>query len=113
MRLWCVDPSKMCRKHLLDEHLAVHTLIGRVVKNLTMTGYIQKGLVEVHNLVSRHDQIVAEFVVRGWKHNTPLTEEVLDKLKAAASAGVVDVAASIRTLSERCEECRKLLGETG
>jgi hypothetical protein len=51
---------------------------------------------------TRHDELVAEMIARGFQHRTPLV------YRDALNAGHVDRAASRRVLHERCAECRAL-----
>jgi len=101
-----VDPKKMCRRHLMAEHLETHMFVGALQKGKSVKGYLEKGILEVPALESRHDALVKEIITRGYKHNTPLSLSkeflVLD--------GHVDKVASHKVLCERCAECRARSG---
>jgi hypothetical protein len=98
-----VDPKLMCRAHLLGEHRELHTLVGALRKGRSIQGYVDDGLVEVHNVVARHDELVAEFRRRGWPsgyvHTTPI--ESFDGF----TAGSVNVGANALELMRRCAQC--------
>lgn len=98
-----VDPKIMCNQHLLGEHVEIHMLVGCLNKNMKLEGYINTGLVEIHNIKSRHDAIVQEMKVRKMIHKTPIeSNEKIWKV-----AGCVDVRKSELDLMKRCPECRK------
>lgn len=102
MRMWKVDPSLMCRQHLLGEHLEMHMFVGAIRKGVDIGGYVRKGLVEVHYLNRRHKELVQEMTRRGYKHHTPLF------FVSRKKVGRVDVRASVAELRRRCPACRKL-----
>ena len=56
MRMWMVDPSLLCRKHLLGEHLECHMFVGTINKNISIKGYIKNGLCEPDKLEIRKNQ---------------------------------------------------------
>lgn len=100
MRMWNVNPKLMCRRHLLGEHLEAHMFIGCIKRNKSLKGYINKGLVEVHNIIKRHNILVGEMNDRGYKHKTPI-----HNIKLYA-AGNVDVQSNLRELVRRCPDCK-------
>ena len=63
-RMWMISPSKMCRQHLLGEHKELHQLIGSLNKGKSVKGHINKGQVEIHNIKSRHKELVKEMKLR-------------------------------------------------
>ena len=103
MRLWMVDPSLMCRKHLLGEHVECHMFVGTLLKDISVNGYLSKGLLEVHNLRSRHEEISREMTKRGYSHKSELPEFV------SRECGSIDRAANLLELARRCPLCRDLI----
>jgi len=101
MRMWNVKTEILCRQHLLGEHQEMHSFRGTIKKGTSLKGYIEKGLVEVHNIKSRHDELANEMIKRGYNHKTPLEEFNCQKI------GVVDSQKNILDLIERCDECKK------
>ena len=101
MRMWNVDPKCLCRKHLLGEHVECHMFIGTINKGTSLKGYIEKGLVEVHNIEKRHDVLKDEMERRGMNHNSSLPE---CNLWEEGNISVVD---NIEELKNRCPECRQ------
>lgn len=105
MRMWMVDPSLLCRQHLLGEHKELHMLVGTLLKGISVAGYINGGLAEIHSIKKRHKQLVKEMENRGYNHQSPL------KQFTSYRAGRVDVDESNRELIKRCEHCRKIRSE--
>lgn len=102
--MWGVDPRLLCRKHLLGEHVEMHMFVGTLRKGSRLTGYIQKGLVEVQNIVARHGELETEMLCRGMNHRSPLPDTASDLLY---EAGNVDRVANLTELQRRCEECKR------
>jgi hypothetical protein len=107
MRMWNVSPELMCRKHLLGEHVEMHMLLGTLRAGKKLDGYIRTGLVELHNIKRRHEELAREIVRRGYCHNSPLEDSPL-----FIKVGFVDVKRSAEELQFRCEECRKRIQKT-
>ena len=99
MRMWKVDVKKMCRKHLLGEHVELHMFVGTILKGISLKGYVEKGLIETSYIFRRHQEIVAEMRRRGMNHKSPLPEFEIDKM------GEIDVEENERELHRRCVEC--------
>jgi len=100
--MWNIDPKKLCRKHLLGEHLEMHMFAGSINKKISMKGYLDKGFLEIHNLKKRHDALVEEMKSRGYNHKSPLPMIINNK-----KIGKVNVKNSIKVLTEKCHECNK------
>ena len=96
-----INPSVLCRKHLLGEHVELHMLCGSIKKNKSLEGFVRNGLIEVHNIQQRHEELVAEMKRRGYNHKSPLPDINFFEL------GSVDRQKSFQDLMNRCEECRK------
>lgn len=101
MRMWMINPKLLCNKHLSGEHVECHMLVGCINKDKSLTGYIENGLIEIHNIRQRHHELEEEMRNRGMKADSPLPKFKTYKL------GVVDVSNSLKELSKRCPECRK------
>ncbi len=109
MRMWMVDPKLLCRQHLLGEAREMHTLVGSILKGINISGskYVTTGLVEVHNIRRRHDELAEEMILRGYNHKSPLPEVTL------WSEGQVDSELNMIELRRRCPECEKRQKEFG
>jgi hypothetical protein len=101
--MWMVDPRIMCRQHLLGEHVEIHMFIGTLNRGKTVEGYLEKGLLEVHNLYSRHQELVEEMKLRGYNHHS----DVDTKWKHAKKLGVIDKKKNLKNLIERCPRCKQ------
>jgi hypothetical protein len=99
MRMWMVNPSLMCRKHLLGEHVELHMFVAGIRRGLNLQGYIDKKLLEPHSIVRRHDELVRELHRRGYRHRSPLPGFV------AARAGSINRRENLAELARRCEQC--------
>lgn len=103
MRMWMVEPRLLCDQHLLGEHLEMHMFAGALRRGRRLDGYVLGGLVEVHNVVARHDELAAEMERRFIAHDS----EVDLRGAELYEAGRVDVEESKRELRQRCLMCRE------
>ena len=79
LRIWDVDPSLLCRAHLLGEHRELHGLWN--VLTLGKDGYsrhpeTRRWVGKLAALFERHDQLVVEMMRRGYAHGSPLDGEL-------------------------------------
>lgn len=77
MRVWDVDPQKLCRKHLLGEHREIHAVF--TVLNEDRSGYRNhpetlRWVGKLPALARRHDRVVEEMLRRGYNHRSPLPQ---------------------------------------
>lgn len=107
MRMWMVDPKFLCHNHLLGEHRELHTFLGTLKKGISIEGYIRNGLLEVHNLFKRHEELVEEFKKRGYNHNSPLDVSII----SLYNKGTVSKDNSLKELYKRCSKCRERIKE--
>jgi len=96
------NPRVMCRQHLLGEHAEIHMFIGAISRGKSVKGYLQNGLLEVHNLYDRHEELVEEMKRRGYMHCSDLDE----KWRFAEKRGVIDRKKSFNELVRRCSRCK-------
>ena len=75
MRMWMVDPRVMCRQHLLGEHVEIHMFVGAISRGKSVKGYLEKGLLEVHNMYARHEELMEEMKRRGYNHSSDIDEK--------------------------------------
>ena len=108
MRMWLVDPKLLCNKHLLGEHCEMHAFIGTIKKGISIKGYITKGLIEPEKIQERHNELAYEMETRGMHHNSPLFTNISFW---NGNKGHIDIEANLIELSNRCEKCRKKIGE--
>jgi len=98
-----VDPTVLCRKHLLGEHVECHMFRGSLHKGTSLRGFIETGLLDSRLLGERHDLLATEMQRRGYRHSSPLPRD-FDEL---AATGDVDKVAALDELASRCDECRQ------
>jgi len=101
MRQWNVPVEYLCQKHLIGEHVENHSFLGCIKKGTSLKGYIEKGLVEVHNIKSRHDELANEMIKRGYNHKTPIEEFECQEI------GYVNTTENIQELIKRCPKCKE------
>jgi hypothetical protein len=101
MRMWNIDPEKMCNQHLLGEHVECHMFVGTLNKNKSVKGYLDKGLVEIHNIKKRHKELVNEMKNRGMNHKSELPYYKKQKI------GFVNINKNEKDLFKRCDKCRR------
>jgi len=70
-------------------------------------GYLEKGLLEVHNLYDRHEELVEEMKRRGYRH----CSDVDEKQKSAERLGVIDREKNLEELLKRCPRCKRRYSE--
>jgi hypothetical protein len=97
--MWNVNPNKMCDKHLRGEHFEMHMFAGSIRAGISIKGYVDKGLVEVHNIEKRHEELEKYC---GWNSSLPDFNYKVD--------GSVNVIENEKELARRCLECRKIQG---
>jgi hypothetical protein len=67
----------------------------------SLNGYVDKGLVEIQTIVSRHYELSEELQKRGMKHNSPIEH-------LPGFGGYIDKEKSLQELQSRCMACRRL-----
>ena len=102
MRMWMVDPRRMCSQHPLGEHVELHMLVGTLRRKRSVAGFVANGLIEVHSLRKRHAELVREMRRRGFRHQSPLPSFMATRL------GRVVRKKSLADLLARCRDCRAL-----
>jgi len=110
MRMWLVNPEKMCQKHLCGEHLEMHMFLGCLKKNKKIDGYLKNNLLEPFKLISRHDELAVEMKRRGYNHNTPvgLNERIaIALLEEKKRYTTINKKSALNDLLSRCPECSK------
>jgi len=102
MRMWMVDPRRMCSQHLLGEHVELHMLVGTLRRKRSVAGFVASGLIEVHSVRRRHAELVREMRRRGFRHQSPLPSFTARRL------GRVVRRKSLADLLARCRDCRDM-----
>ncbi|HUQ85443.1 MAG TPA: pyrimidine dimer DNA glycosylase/endonuclease V [Candidatus Limnocylindrales bacterium] len=79
MRIWDLSPSILCRKHLLGEHLELHSIWTVITQN--KKGYSRhpetlRWVGKLKALYNRHDHLVNEMKNRGYNHHSDLDKKL-------------------------------------
>jgi hypothetical protein len=114
MRMWMIEPSLLCDKHLLGEHGELHKHRHNFEKKHSIKGRIEPVVqVEPSAMQSRHDELAAEMVKRGMNHRSPYEMPDISYLPVKHRQARVNVIKSIYDLGMRCEACRnRILSES-
>lgn len=107
MRMWMVNPKILCKKHLTGEHVEMHMFVGSINKGKSIAGHAIMNQAEPQKLMQRHDELAAEMLARGYKHDSPLIEPQLEKLPRGTLLARVSKKAALADLLARCPECAK------
>lgn len=75
MRIWDVEPTCLCDRHLLGEHRELHGLWNILTQD--RRGYRNhpetlRWIGKLAALYARHEALVAEMTARGFQHRSPL-----------------------------------------
>jgi len=107
MRQWLCNPKILCKKHLTGEHCEHHMFVGSINLKRSVSGFIEKNLLEPLSLKQRHDELAEEMKSRGYKHKTPLKEFDLSYLPDIEINHKINTGDSLLELLNRCPECKK------
>jgi hypothetical protein len=77
VRIWDISPKRLCRKHLLGEHRELHAIWSVLVNG--KKGYARhpetlRWRGKLKALYGRHEALVSEMALRGYRHRSPLPE---------------------------------------
>ena len=113
MRMWMVDPVRMCSKHLRGEYHELFAIVGTLRKKRKIDGYIRNNLVEPLALRSRYLLLKEEMLRRNFKPKAvfSFSEDLLSYLPDSHRMFKIDRNESLRILLERCPDCRKIHAE--
>jgi len=111
MRMWMVDPSRMCMRHIAGEHGELHKHLRSFEKRHSISGRVKPGSVQIEPLeMKRRHDLLAKFL---RNHSSPYEMPDLSYLPKEEREARVDVGLSERELAKRCVECRRLLKRNG
>jgi len=76
MRVWEIDPTLLCRSHLLGEHREIHAIWTFLTtdKGQSYRKHPEtlRWIGKLPALKTRHDVVVNEMIRRGWNHKSKL-----------------------------------------
>ena len=110
MRMWLVNPKKMCRQHLLGEHSELHMFAGLMRLKKGVAGFIANNLLEPKSLKKRHYELAREMKRRGYLHRSRLnfSQKRISYLDKTIQNYRMDRKLSQKQLLSRCRRCRAL-----
>jgi hypothetical protein len=78
LRIWDIEPRKLCRQHLLGEHRELHAIWIVIIEH--KKGYsLHPETIRWHGklkaLYLRHEKLVKEMKKRGYNHHSPLDKQ--------------------------------------
>lgn len=79
MRIWDIEPSLLCRAHLLGEHRELHAIwnvLTRGKKGYSRHPETLRWKGRLMALYRVHEDIVAEMGRRGYRHESPLDKKL-------------------------------------
>jgi hypothetical protein len=79
MRIWDIEPKKLCRNHLLGEHRELHAIWSILTKN--KKGYSRhpetlRWKNKLGALYLRHEKLINEMKNRGYNHCSSLDRKL-------------------------------------
>lgn len=79
MRIWDIEPEKLCRNHLLGEHRELHAIWSVITKG--KRGYSRhpetlRWVGKLKALYLRHEKLVREIKKRGYCHKSSLNKRL-------------------------------------
>ena len=79
MRIWDIEPAKLCREHLLGEHRELHAIWSVLTSH--KKGYSRhpetlRWKNKLGALYKRHNELIREMCKRGYCHKSPLDKKL-------------------------------------
>ncbi len=84
MRIWDIEPWRLCRNHLLGEHRELHAvwaILTQGKRGYALHPETLRWQGRLRALYRRHDALVSEMGARGYNHGTPLDESLATGLE--------------------------------
>jgi len=75
MRVWDIEPKKLCRNHLLGEHRELHAIwviLTKGKKGYSHHPEVLRWKGKLRALYARHEKLVEELMSRGYNHKSNL-----------------------------------------
>ncbi len=108
MRIWDIEPEKLCRQHLLGEHRELHATWSILTNN--KKGYrehpeVKRWVGKLKALYNRHELLVEDMLKRGYDHRSPLDVE-LAVGKEVQDQYVDTIPQQVKILKKKGCDCR-------
>lgn len=108
-RMWMVDPTKLCKNHLLGEHKEIHQLLGSVRKDHSLDGFVRNKLIQPGSVVKRHSELVVEMKRRGYNHHSDILDSdvsLINNYPEYTKLAKVSIVENEVELKNRCLLCK-------
>lgn len=105
--MWMADPCILCQRHLLGEHGELHKFMPSWAKRHSIAGRVAGNQIEPGSYKLRHDELAAEMLRRGHRHESPLSQPDFSYLPNEHLEFRVDRCAALTELLNRCPDCRE------
>ncbi|MFH1692374.1 MAG: pyrimidine dimer DNA glycosylase/endonuclease V [Candidatus Omnitrophota bacterium] len=102
MRIWDIDPKKLCRQHLLGEHRELHaiwTIITQDKKGYAHHPETKRWRGKLKALYLRHKKLVCEMKRRSYTHKSKLCSKLATG--ASEQKHILDSISKQKTLLRR------------
>jgi hypothetical protein len=79
MRIWDIEPSKLCRQHLLGEHRELHAIWNILTRNKKGYAHHPETLRwsgKLKALYLRHERLIKEMSRRDYQHKSLLNKRL-------------------------------------
>jgi len=112
VRVWDLDPSVLCRQHLLGEHREIHAIFSILYNG--KKGYrnhpeVRRWEGYLQALRIRHDRIAGEMVERGYRHASEITDGPnADQRRDHGRRVASDLSCHPRSKGEEMSGCRAI-----
>ena len=108
MRMNMIPPVFLCTQHLNAEHGELHKHHHNFVKQHSITGRVTPPDIQIEpeSMLTRHDELAHELIVRGGNHKSPYTEPDLSYLPDNERNARVNRLKRFNTLFTNCEKCK-------
>lgn len=112
MRMWMIDPTCLCNKHLLGEHGEIHKHKHNFEKKHSIAGRIYPiAQIEPSSMEKRHNILAREMIKRGMNHKSNYHQPDINYLPKEDRDIKVNVEISKRDLMHRCAECSERINK--
>ncbi len=108
MRIWDIEPEKLCRQHLLGEHRELHatwSILTNDKKGYRGHPEVKRWVGKLKALYKRHESLVEEMLKRGYNHKSPLDEK-LAVGKDTQDEYVDTIPQQVKILKDKGCDCR-------
>jgi hypothetical protein len=105
VRMWMVEPGRMCNKHLRGEYVECLMIAGLMRKEIKLDGWIAHNCIEPLSVVDRFAALKKEMLARGYRAVKELPGVEMDYLPREAREHRIDRKKNELLLRERCGKC--------